>query len=125
MEHLDIKTRAVISILLMIASVVFGVLLHKAGKPYNSFYFTLHKLLSLAFLIFVTITCTLAFRQSAFVLFHWLCVVFLGLSVLALLLSGAMMSLDKLNDMMLVVHRIASGICLISTVLLLYGIFRN
>ena len=52
---MGLLTKVLINIALILITVVIGYILHGKGRPYNSALFTVHKLASVAFIIFTAI----------------------------------------------------------------------
>ena len=117
--------KLIVSIILFIALVAAGVFLHRTGKPYHALPFNIHKLLSVAWIILMGVLLHnhsgIAISQSI----HNICVVFALLGILALLFSGGMMSLDRMHETMLKVHRIATGVMMLSVPILVYSLTLN
>jgi hypothetical protein len=111
--------------IVFILTLASGLWLSLVGRPYNSAIFNLHKLVALAAVILAAIQLNAALKTvEARVLLNTLIVV-AGVCVLALFITGAMMSLGKLNyHLMLTVHRVALALetlALGATVYLLVG----
>lgn len=101
-------------------TVAFGFWLSKKGKPYNGALFNVHKLLALAAAI-VTAIQIYDFGTATFVqTWVYLLIALSGLGVVALFVTGALMSAGK-SDYALIrnIHRIALAITLVT----LAGIF--
>lgn len=124
MSSLSLNNKLIISIVLIVLSVIFGIIIHKGGKPYHNLYFTFHKLLSVGMIVFAALIFVGFFKQHQINSGNW---VLIGLSILsaaALLVSGALMSLDKYHVPMLLVHRISTGLFLIGISGLFYTAFK-
>lgn len=108
--------------LLFILLIIAGVILHRLGKPYHSIAFNVHKLLTVAWVIIMVILVRHHYIAS---LNDRLLSVSLAVSLLGLMtlfFSGGMMSLDRMQELMLQVHRAASLTLLISVPLVFYSI---
>jgi hypothetical protein len=95
-------------IILFVLTAASGFWVAKAGKPYQTGILTLHKLASLATVVFTVIALInllkIAPAQSIIILL----IVVAGLSVIALFATGAVMSIQKtVNSTWLLIHRIA------------------
>ena len=111
-----------VSIFLFIALVAMGVILHRTGKPYHPLLFNIHKLLTVAWIILMGVLLLnhpgIAVQQ----MIHNICVGFTLLGILALLFSGGMMSLDRMHETMLKVHRLATVVMMLSVPILIYSL---
>ena len=100
---------------LLALTVVFGFWLSHAGKPYNGLLFNIHKLVALGCVVLAAIQFSKTLHASAWQLVVVLAVA--ALCVVALFVSGALMSAGKLDYvLMLSIHRVAPvvlGIALI------------
>lgn len=86
-------------------TIAFGFWLSRLGKPYNGILFNVHKLIALAVVLLAGIQISKMTDLAASPLFIVLIVV--GLCVVALFASGALMSIGKLDhNVMLTVHRV-------------------
>lgn len=121
---MNITSKVAISGILVLATIVFGILIHKTGKPYNTALFAVHKLTTLGFIVLLSFIIinyikinTLSFGFNA-------CLIFALLSVIALFISGAMLSLEKLNNTMLLIHRIATTGFVICIIFIIWKILK-
>ena len=114
--------KTIINIALILITLTMGVVLHKTGKPYNTLFFTVHKLATVAFAV-ITIKMAIAFAKSYGVEgLITILIISSVLSLLGLLASGGAMSLDKSHELMHMIHRISTAIFVISISGLLYKI---
>jgi hypothetical protein len=92
--------------ILLALTLVFGFWLSHVGKPYNGLLFNAHKLIALAGVVSAGIQFSKTLQAP-----DWQLVVLLTVSVLcvmALFVSGALMSAGKLDyALMLTIHRVA------------------
>jgi hypothetical protein len=112
--------------ILFLLTLAFGFWLSHAGKPYNSLLFTVHKLIALGGVIY-----------AGWQFFQWtkaanaprtltVLLVTAALCVIALFVSGALMSGGKLDyALMLTIHRVAPGVLAICCALALYLLVRK
>lgn len=92
-----------------VLTLVSGVWLSNSGKPLNTAIFNVHKLIALGAVVLAAIQVSAALKgvESQILVILLLSVV--GLCVVALFATGALMSIGKMNyDLLLTVHRIAS-----------------
>lgn len=106
--------KVLINVILILVTIVIGIFLTKAGKPYSSAMLSMHKLFTLAFAIFLTMMLIQYLKvQSPDSLFTVMLITS-AVALVVLLVSGGVLSVDKLYDTMIVVHRIATGVFVIS-----------
>jgi len=116
-----IETRLILALCLFLFTIFSGIWLSKTGRPLNSGIFTLHKLLALAgtFLIVVSayqLQKGLEINQLKIIFF-----VFSALFFLMAFITGALLSFDKTtNEVILIIHKIASFGIIISAGLIIY-----
>jgi hypothetical protein len=115
-----ITLKLIISSLLLALLFIAGIFLHRAGKPYPGLLFNLHKLSAVAMLVLLVISVVQLTRQNYPGLIYYLSLGILALASLGLLVSGGLMSLDKLHTSMRIIHRWTTGLFLVPYVLLLY-----
>lgn len=111
---MGLTTKVLINIALILITVIIGYILHIKGRPYNTALFTVHKLASLAFIIFTALILAGFARDNDLDVLFTVMLVVAAASIVVLLVSGGMMSLDKLHLQMMWVHRIFSGAFVIS-----------
>ena len=86
----------------------FGFWLSRRGKPYNGLLFNVHKLVALATVILTVVTINRMIKVVDLVTPAILLLVIAALSVIALFVSGALMSADKGEyRMMKLMHNIS------------------
>jgi hypothetical protein len=117
--------KIIISSVLLILLVVAGIYIHLTGKPYNTFVFTVHKLFTVAMIIILVITVKNYLGATDVSSLHYLLVGGAGLALTGLLISGGMMSLDKLQETMLVIHRICTGMFLVCYPIIAWFLLTN
>jgi hypothetical protein len=107
-------------------TLAFGFGLSHAGKPYNGLLFNVHKLIALGAVILTVLRLASLPRPfDSFALIAGLLVI-AALCVIALFVSGALMSAGKLDyAAMLTIHRIAPGVLAICCALALYLLVRK
>jgi len=94
--HTNLTVKLIISSLLLVLLFIAGVILHRSGKPYPALLFNVHKLSAVAIMALLFV------------------------SALKLLISGGMLSLDKLHASMNIIHRWTTGLFLVSYILFIY-----
>ena len=94
-------------------TIAFGFWLSRLGKPYNGILFNVHKLIALAVVVLAGIQISKMTDLAASPLLIVLIVV--GLCVVALFASGALMSIGKLDyTLTLTIHRVALAVLVIA-----------
>ena len=99
----------------LLLTLAFGFWLSNSGRPYNGILFNIHKLIALGIVILTVIQVSrlLKIVNSPAVILALLVVA--ALCVIALFASGALMSLNKLDYMLvLTVHRIAPAVMVLA-----------
>lgn len=118
---MEVLSDYLISGIVFSLTIVFGLWLSKLGKPYHGTLFNVHKLLALGAVIAAGIQAAGMFQivvvQTMLVVL-WIVAV---LSVIALFVSGALLSLDKLGyNTMRTIHRIGLGVLVVASVFAVY-----
>ena len=104
--------KLILNIILILATLFVGVILHKLGRPYSSGVFAMHKLTTVLFVVFlIRIIIPYTNNHELNILTMFLIVV-ATLSLLGLLVSGGAMSLDKNHEFMLTTHRVSTAVFL-------------
>jgi|LSQX01.3.fsa_nt_gb hypothetical protein len=97
-----------VNALLLGIILVFGIYLHRMGRPYHPLWFNLHKLAALGLVVYATLmVIPLARAQGLEGLFLGL-VILAVVSAIVLFVSGGLMSADKMHKAMVQVHRVAN-----------------
>lgn len=94
--------------ILFLLTPVFGLWLSRLGKPYNGLLFNVHKLIALGAVIAIALQVNKALKGAAQPPLLFIMIALAAICVIALFVSGAMMSAEKLSyAAMLAIHRIA------------------
>ena len=94
--------------IIFVLTMASGIWLSSSGKPLNTIIFTIHKLIALAAVILTAIQVYQLLRAAQIQTLLIALVVFAGLSVVALFVTGAFMSLGKpFAEFLLTIHRVA------------------
>ncbi len=110
---MDIISRFFTPILLIILTLVFGFWLSKVGKPYNGALFNIHKLIALGAVVFAVIQISKTGVADSPLLV--VAFVVIGLCIVALFASGALMSIGKLDyTLTLTIHRVVVAVLVIA-----------
>lgn len=120
---MDLTANFGLPVLLLVLTLAFGLWVSQAGKPYNGLLFNIHKLIALGAVIYFSMRFFPALKVASQVVLLSVLLAAAGLCVLALFVSGALMSAGKLDyQRMLFTHRAALAplvICIASAVYLL------
>ena len=124
-ENMGAGIKVLINFILILSTIVVGFFLHKTGKPYSSAMLAAHKFLTVGFAVFITFM-LIGFLKthSPGNIFTWM-VVISTLSLAALLISGGLLSVDKYFDAMQILHRIATGLFVISAGVVFLILLKN
>ncbi len=107
-------------------TLAFGVWVSQGGKPYNGILFNVHKLIALGAVIVTALQISKALQNAELHSALIALIVVTGLCVVALFATGALMSADKLNYVvMLTVHRIAPLVAVIAMVAAVYLLYTG
>ena len=112
--------KIIISSILIVMLLIAGIILHRAGKPYPVFVFTVHKLCTVVIIVLMSIVAVKFLRVEDTGMIHYLLLGTMIVFAVGLLVSGGMMSLDKLQGLMLTVHRVSTVLYLVSFTIFSY-----
>jgi len=87
-------------------TIVSGIWLHNMGKPLNTLILTIHKLLALAAVIFTIIIVYNLHKNVEIKTILLILIVITGLSLLVLFISGALLSIGKLQGNILLTSQL-------------------
>ena len=118
--HTNLTVKLIISSLLLVLLFIAGVILHRSGKPYPALLFNVHKLSAVAIMALLFVSALKQLRQDDPGWILYLTLGVMALAALGLLISGGMLSLDKLHASMNIIHRWTTGLFLVSYVLFIY-----
>jgi hypothetical protein len=103
---MDMLSKFLVPGILLLLTLAFGVWLSLSGKPYNAILFNIHKLAALAVVVVMAIQFYRLLKGTPIQVPPIVLLILVGLSLLLLFFSGAMMSARKLDyAMMLSIHR--------------------
>ncbi len=91
----NINNKLIISGILMVLIFVFGFLVSGRGKPYNPFIFGIHKLVSLGFLIFLSINISKLNRISPLSPITSTVCILVGVLFFLTMVTGGIVSIEK------------------------------
>ncbi len=100
---------------------VSGYWLSRSGKPYSVIVLTIHKLISLAAVVFLVVTMIQSHRVAALSVIELVAGVVTGLFFLSLIVTGGLLSSDEqMPAVVLKLHQIAPYLTVLSTAVTLY-----
>jgi hypothetical protein len=118
---MDIQQNILLSGIFMAITIVVGIWLGQSGKPYNNFILTIHKLIALVNIVFAVFLFINIYKTATVGSFLILLTISAGLSILALLATGAIMSIKKASTTLLrVIHILATILVSASAIVILY-----
>lgn len=112
---------------LSLITITIGFILHNLGRPLNTLIFTIHKLSAVAIIILLGMVIFNSFKISGIDLLILLISTLIILSLAALLVSGALLSINKFSNIiptLLIIHNIAMGILVVSTIVFVYFLLK-
>lgn len=102
---------------LFLVTIVAGIWLSNSGKPLNPLLFNFHKLTALAAVIFAALTVRELYISTQVTAFTAASLIALGVFILTLFVTGALLSLGKpVNRVVLAIHGAVTAISLIMAV---------
>jgi hypothetical protein len=105
---------------------LFGFWLSYAGKPYSVIILTIHKLISLATLVFLTVTVYRFNQTSTLNAVELTTAVVTGLLFIGTIITGGLMSTDKpMPAVVSTLHLILPFLTVLSTAATLYFLFSR
>ncbi len=107
--------------IIFLLTLVFGVWLSLSGKPYNGFLFNVHKLIALGAVIATAIQIYKALQDAEIQALLIALIVFTGLCLVALFVTGALMSLGKpAYNVLRTIHNVAPFLAVITMAVTIY-----
>jgi len=116
--------KIIISSILLFLLIAAGIYIHRTGKPYHTLIFGIHKLFSVALIVILSLVFNHYLKGIDPGVFHYLLPGVMILALACLLISGGMMSLDRNQQPMLVIHRVFTGVFLVGFLPFVYMIFK-
>jgi hypothetical protein len=112
-----LSSQLIASGVLILLSILSGVWLHKKGRPLNTAIFTIHKLVALATIVLVIISAVHLYNNAEIKpLSNTVVIAFCGITYLALVVSGALLSFEKLSTTAIQgIHKVAPLLAMISS----------
>ncbi len=121
---MSIVLKIVITGLLFFLTIASGIWLTHSGKPLNPIIFNVHKLMALASVIFTIVIITNFFKSTPISSLIVLVVVGAIISVLVIFISGALISVGKFSEkILLIIHNISTIAIVVSIGVLIWLMF--
>jgi hypothetical protein len=118
---MDLASTFITPGIIFLLTLVFGVWLSQSGKPYNGILFNIHKLMALGAVIATAIQIYRAPINTEIQALLVALIILTGLCVLALFVTGALMSMGKpAYDTLLTTHRVAPVLAVIAMAATVY-----
>jgi hypothetical protein len=118
---MDTIAKFAISGIAFLLTLAFGFWLSNSGKPYNGLLFNVHKLIALGAVVAAVVQFSKTLKSADDLALVIALLIVASLCVVALFVSGALMSAGKLDyGIMLTVHRIAPAVWVVAMVLVAY-----
>jgi hypothetical protein len=115
-----------VSGLLLVIIIATGIWLSSLGRPINTGAVTVHKLIALAFVIFMSNTIIRLLKETQINSTVLLFLIIAGLSIIALFASGALLSIDKTTPkIILTIHSLTPIITVISLITAVYLLLND
>jgi len=118
---MEINLILAINIILVLIIIALGLMLHKSGMPYNKVWLALHKFATIGLIVFISVILINVSRNSGIDMIPIISVIVSVISVVLLMGSGALLSLDKWHISMLWIHRFATLSFIISLGIIFYS----
>lgn len=120
------QLRVVVTGLLYLGIFLSGFWLSNSGKPYNTIIFTIHKLISLAAIIFLVRTIYQIHQVASLSVIELLTGVVTGLLFIGTIVSGSLLSIDRpMPAVILVMHQVTPFLTALATTITLYLLFSQ
>lgn len=113
--------------ILSIITILTGFVLHNLGRPLNTLIFTIHKLSALVAVILIGMLIYNFLKSTGANPLILFLTIFVVLSIIALFVSGALLSIDKFANItptLLIIHNVAIVFAAISTIITIYFLLK-
>ena len=118
---MNVDTRILVIGLLFVLKFIFGYWLNLSGKPYNVILLTIHKLLSLATMVYIIVIATQVHRDAGLITREIVVVAITVLLFIISIASGGWLSTDKPpHNAISLLHMITPFLSALTTALTLY-----
>jgi|GEM_PF-951374 len=113
--------KAIISLILTLASIATGLWLHKGGRPLNQIIFTIHKILVIGLTVLTIINFNQLLKSAKINPLTKNVIALTSIVFLIVFVTGALLSFDKLlNPYTTMIHKISPYLLLIALIGLYY-----
>lgn len=122
---MNFVVKTILTVILFVITVLLGFWLHKSGRPFDTFLFTIHKLTALATVFFGSMLLYTKLKISNHFGIVPVLVIIIGGALLSLIVSGAILSTEsKIYGAMLMVHDVGTIVTVISLVVLIFYLLK-
>jgi hypothetical protein len=105
----------------LVLTLVSGIILSQIGRPLNSAVFTVHKLIAVGTVILIGVSIRNLYNAGNVQSLHFVLIGITGLLFLMLVVSGSLLSFDKLaTKPVIMIHQIAPLLVLIFSAITVY-----
>ena len=119
-------TKLVIIGLLFLFTIGTGIWLSNSGRPLNNILFNIHKLIALISVIYTVVIIRNIIKNMDVKSLIIVLIIFSALFIIALFVTGALLSPGKpANDLLLIIHNISMVLLVISIIAMFYFISNN
>jgi hypothetical protein len=118
---MSIVSKITSSGILFFFTIVTGIWLSNSGKPLNSLIINIHKLIALGSVIFIVVVIRSLLKNAGSSQVILTLIIVTGLFVLALFVTGALLSLGKpVNNIILTIHAVTPIPAVITIAMIIY-----
>ncbi|MBN1875271.1 MAG: hypothetical protein JXA33_13670 [Anaerolineae bacterium] len=118
---MNIYSRIVVIVILFVLKLILGIWLTLTGKPYNGILVTIHKLISLATVIFIGVAVYRLREGVGLNTVELGAVIVTGVLFFAAIISGGLASTETLAyPAIILIHRIVPFLSILATIVTLY-----
>jgi hypothetical protein len=112
--------------LLLVIIIATGIWLSSLSRPFNTGAVTIHKLIALAFVVFLSNVIIRLLKETQINSIILLFLIIAGLSIIALFASGALLSIDRITPkIILTIHSLTPIITVISLITAVYLLLKD
>jgi hypothetical protein len=102
---MSLTAKVLVNIALITLTIVLGYFLQKTGKPYSPWIFQAHKLLTIAFTVFMVFILISFIRANGIAPIYTVMLIAAGVSLILLMISGGLLSVDHMEKPMELLHK--------------------
>jgi len=122
---MNLQTKLLINAALIVVTLIAGFFLHKAGRPWPVLWLNLHKFAMLGFVVWFTMITVRFLKHNPPGILLITALALAGISVLVLMVSGGLLSAGRLHEPMLLTHRLATLVFILTTAGVFYRVYTG